>query len=537
MNRRTGAIAGTALVGILLLVATTLWAGPGPVPSEVPPSVGDATDAPSPSPLATALPPPASTAPMRSDFNGDGFADLAIGVPRWDLGVFHNAGGVHVLYGSIDGSSRVGKQFWSRDSPDVLGSADVNDEFGSALASGDFDGDGYADLAVGAPDIGTGTNAGGVNVLFGSARGLTSGDNELWLVADLLGTPESVDSQGGLGAALASGDFDGDGFADLAIESPSAGDAGSGSRVVVLLHGGPEGLQFRGRWLSGLGYVLAAGDLNGDGRDDLAASAFRGDGGEVAVFYGSQAGLASEGSQRWSQESPGVQGTPSRFDQFGAALAIGDFDDDGFGDLAVGDYAEGADCAGPCSATGAVVVLRGSASGLTADGSQLWNEGTPGVPGNPEKKDLFGWSLAAGDFDGDGADDLAIGAPGEDPSRRSRPRGTGAVTVLYGSPEGLTTSRAERWTQDSPGVPGGARPNEAFGESLSSAQFGGSTMDDLVIGVPRERVPEVGHVGMVNVLFGRSGGLDGQDAQAWSKSILGIDEAADDEHFGEVLVP
>ena len=537
MNRRTGAIAGTALLGIVLVVATALWGGLAPIPTGVHPSVVVATSVPSPSAVATAPPPPASTAAMPSDFNGDGFADLAIGVPRQDVGVFHNAGGVHVLYGSIEGLSRVGKQFWSRDSPDVLGSADLNDEFGRSLASGDFNGDGYADLAVGAPDSGTGTNAGGVNVLIGSRTGLTSVDNQMWMVADLLGVPQRVDSQGGLGAALSSGDFDGDGFADLAIASPAAGTVAA--HVVVLLHGGAEGLEFRGSWLARAGSVLAAGDLNGDGRDDLVASASRGGGagGEVAVFYGSGTGLTAQGSQLWNRDSPGVQRTSIGNDEFGAALAIGDFDDDGFADLAVGDPLEGFDCVTPCGLAGAVIVLRGSASGLTADGNQHWSERTPGVPGNYERKDLFGLALAAGDFDGDGADDLAIGAPGEDPSHRSRPRGAGAVTVLYGSQAGLTTNRAERWTQDSPGMQGGAKPGEAFGESLSSAQFGNSRMDDLAIGVPRDRVPGVGHVGMVNVLYGRSGGLDRQDAQAWSKAILGTSEAPREEHFGEVLGP
>ena len=281
MYRRTGALAGTALLGILLVVATALWSGlinpaptpvtvaTGPAPTGVTPSVGVATGAPSPSAPATAPPPPASTAAMRSDFNGDGFADLAIGVPRWDLGVFTDAGGVHVVYGSIAGLREVESQFWTRDTPDVLGSADGDDEFGSALASGDFDGDGYADLAVGAPDHGTGTNAGGVNVLFGSPAGLASVDNELWLVADLLGTPDNDGIQGGLGSALASGDFDGDGFDDLAIGSPAPGRVPG--YVVALLHGGAEGLGFRGNWLAEAG-VLAAGDLNGDGRDDLAVS-------------------------------------------------------------------------------------------------------------------------------------------------------------------------------------------------------------------------------------------------------------------------
>jgi hypothetical protein len=550
MNRRTGAIAVAALLGILLVVATAVLGGPRPAPTEVPPSVAVATGVASPSAVATAPPPPASTAAMPSDFNGDGFADLVIGIPRQDLAPFEEAGSVHVLYGSIDGLTRAGNQVWNRDSPDVLGSADEDDHFGTAIASGDFDGDGFADLAVGAPDLGFGTDAGGVNVLFGSPGGLSSEENELWTVADLPGVPPNHNVAGGLGAALASGDFDGDGFADLAIASTGVDDvASSAAGVVVLLHGGTEGLGFRGAWLSradmgfsqpsvyALGRVLAAGDLNGDGLDDLAAAAGGGVGarGQVVVFYGSRSGLTGAGSQRWRQDSLSARGTSFVNDEFGAALAVGDFDGDAFGDLAVGAPLEGLECVPRCQGAGAVHIIRGSADGLTSDSNQLWSEGTPGVPGNDEKWDLFGRALAAGDFDGDGADDLAIGAPGEDASRRSEPNGKGAVTVLYGTRDGLSASRAQQWTQDNPGVANSAVRGEAFGASLASGRFGGSTFDDIAIGVPRQRLLGVTHAGLVHVLFGRLGGLDAQGAQAWSKDTRGVEGVPVDEHYGETL--
>ena len=550
MNRRTGAIAGAALLGIVLVVATAVLGGPRPAPTEAPPSVAVATGVASPSPAATAPPPPVSTAALPSDFNGDGFADLVIGIPRQDVGVFSEAGSVHVLYGSVDGLTRAGNQLWNRDSPDVLSSAHVDDHFGTAMASGDFDSDGYADLAVGAPDMGYGTGAGGVNVLYGSPSGLTSEENQLWAVANLPGVPKNRNVADGLGAALASGDFDGDGFADLAIGSPGVDDVGSSAAgAVVLLHGGAGGLEFRGVWLTradmgalrpsarALGRVLAAGDLNGDGRDDLVAAASGGVGarGHVLVFYGSGSGLTGASSQQWSQDSLSAQGTSFVNDEFGAALAIGDFDGDAFGDLAVGAPLEGLDCVPRCQGAGAVHVIRGSAGGLTADGNQLWSERTPGVPGNDEQWDLFGRALAAGDFDGDGADDLAIGAPGEDASRRSEPNGKGAVTVLYGTRDGLSASRAQKWTQDNPGVANSAVRGEAFGASLASGQFGGSTLDDIAIGVPRQRLLGVTHAGLVHVLFGRLGGLDAQGAQAWSKDTRGVDGVPVDEHYGETL--
>ena len=284
MNRRTGALAGTALLGILLVVATALWSGlikpaPTPVtvatrpaPTGVIPSVDVATGAPSPSAAATAPPPPAAAAAMRSDFNGDGFADLAIGVPRWDLGVFTDAGGVYVVYGSIEGLTKVGTQFWSRDSPGVLGSADFDDQFGRALASGDFDGDGYADLAVGAPDQGTGTNAGGVNVLFGSRTGLASADNQLWLVADLLGAPDNDGIQGG-----ARGSSRIRRLRRRRLRRPrdrvACGRSGRGDMWWPSSTAARKAWGFAGNGSRKQAGCFAAGDLNGDGRDDLAAPA------------------------------------------------------------------------------------------------------------------------------------------------------------------------------------------------------------------------------------------------------------------------
>src|SRR3982751_2479118 len=84
-----------------------------------------------------------------SDFNGDGYSDLAIGVPFESDGSKIEAGAVNVIYGGVGGLSAMGNQFWSQDSAGVTGSAHANDQFGSVLATGDFDGDGYSDLAIG----------------------------------------------------------------------------------------------------------------------------------------------------------------------------------------------------------------------------------------------------------------------------------------------------------------------------------------------------------------------------------------------------
>src|SRR5690606_6316400 len=121
-----------------------------------------------------------------------------------------------------------------------------------------------------------------------------------------------------------------------------------------------------------------------------------------------------------------ILGTPQANDLFGYALATGDFDGDGLDDLAVGVYR---DRASGEDGAGAVNVLYGHAGGLADPRNQLWHEDSPGVLGTPEVNDFFGAAVAAGDFDGDGFGDLAIGVTGQAVLGEDD---AGAVSVLYG---------------------------------------------------------------------------------------------------------
>ena len=192
-------------------------------------------------------------------------------------------------------------------------------------------------------------------------------------------------------------------------------------------------------------------DFNGDGAADLAIAAPLEDTsrGVVHVLYGSASGLVAAGSQLWSQDSPGIAGAGEQGDEFGSALAAGDFNGDGRADLAVGAQGEN-------GFRGVVHVLYGSAAGLVAVGSQLWSQDSPGVAGVAEGGDRFGFVLAAGDFTGDGAADLAIGAPGENDF-------AGVAHALYGSAAGLVAVGSQLWSQDSPGIAGVAELADEFG--------------------------------------------------------------------------
>ena len=369
---------------------------------------------------------------------------------------------VHVLFGGPNGLT--GKRTQSFSATDFDPLEENNSGFGSVLAVGNFDGDGYSDLAV--------YTGPGVRILFGSAKGLTKERSRLW-TSDSTGMAGNLDGSAGFGTTLEAEDFG----------------------------RGPE--------------------------DDLAIGArwHNCDAGAVIVMYGSPSGVTPTGSQSWSQDSPGVLGAaegtcPTGGDMFGATLAAGDFAGSGYADLAIGAPAESL---GGKNHAGAVNVLRGSATGLTATGNQLWTQDSPGIRGTAEKDDQFGSAVAAADFNGDTFADLAIGVPTETVGRA---RTTGAVSVIYGSRSGLQSSGNQFWSQSSRGVPGSNEKDDLFGSRLAVGQFGrdsgGRQFADLVIGVPWEGVGKRKAAGAVLVLYGSQDRLTATGSQSWTQNSAGL---------------
>ncbi len=485
---------------------------------------------------------------LLGDFNGDGFDDLAIGAPYEDVvtGGSDNldAGAVTVIYGSASGLSATGNQVWTQGTggmPDVV---EPGDAFGYALAVGDFNGDGSDDLAIGVrnENFGSVTGGGAVQVIYGSAAGLTAAGSQIW-TQDSAGMLEVAETGDHFGAVLATGDFDGDGCADLAIGVPNEDIAGVfDAGIVQIMYGSHTGLAAAGNqvWhqsVAGIpelaeaedqfGSALAVGDFDADGKDDLAVAApFEDignivDAGVVHAIRGSAEGLTAAGSRLFSAEPTGF-GAPTAGDRYGWALATGDFDGSGAQDLAIGvPYKD----VGPAVNAGAVNVIYGAAgTGLDAAWGQLLAQGSAGLVDAAEAGDTFGYALAAGQFDGSGPTDLAVGVPNEDlGAANTTVSNAGAVHVVYGPLGGSTN---EVWTQDSAGVLDVAEPGDLFGLTLARGDFDGNGRDDLVTGVPYEDLGGIDDMGAVNVLYGSSGGQQ----QFWSQEsagILGVGEAND----------
>jgi hypothetical protein len=409
------------------------------------------------------------------DFDCDGFDDLAIGMPGEDLVGGDNAGRLIVLYSTELGPVTTGNQVWGQNSPVIEDDAEANDRFGQVLAAGDFDGNGCDDLVVGVPleDIDADLNAGAVNVIYGSADGLSGDSDDFW--HQDLGTIDGVAEPGdGFGSALAVGDFDDDGIDDLAIGAPGE-------------------------------------DIEADSADDAGA---------IHVLWGSIFGLAA-GESLTLYRGSGLGGTPQTGERIGASLAAGRFVPLFAGDgLAAG--APGRDEAGQDQA-GAVVLLS-DLGGAIFDST--WSQDSADVPGAPEDFDRFGSALAAGDFDGDGISELAVGVPDED---RENPLvgSIGVVIVLDFDADGH-----QIWTQNDL-APEQEELGDNFGQTLAAADFDADGVDDLAVAAPLEDLGPIGGAGLLHVLYGEAGsGLTSARDQIW---IQTIDPSDSGDEFGSAL--
>lgn len=422
----------------------------------------------------------ASAYAIAGDVNGDGFADVVIGaanngVANNPAGLADNRGAIYVFYGSASGITAfpldVGTSTYPCSSVAngctmMQNPENAQGAFGAAVsAAGDVNGDGYADIIVGASQ--NSSFIGKAYIVYGSATGISyrpfTGTN------DTCGAPactEISDPQNtnGFGYRVsAAGDLNGDGFADISVSalnswglvtvyygsaSGIAARATGGYACTALADGCAEILNPRTN--SGFGNALSAADFNRDGFSDLIVGAYQNaDGapnsrGAVYIYYGSSTGveahLLANGAYACSGACAEIRNpTDDNFGQFGISVSsAGDLNRDGYADLVVGAHRNFADAAS--DNRGNAYVFYGSSSGLTAHPYGTPTYGCTGFPDctlmrNPrdENNALFGCNVAAaGDVNADGYADVWIGASGAGPASE------GVATVFYGSSGGTT---------------------------------------------------------------------------------------------------
>ncbi len=399
------------------------------------------------------------------DVNGDGYADVVLGAPNYASGQ-RLEGRAYLYHGSATGLSAT--PAWTAEGDQVLGF------FGSSVATaGDVNGDGYADVIVGAPGYDDGPD-GEAYVYHGSASGLSAAPD--WVVR---GSPTYRQLGQSVGTA---GDVNGDGYADVIVGAPWGH---LGRNWALVYHGSGSGLSTTPNWIaeggvpdSNFGWSAGtAGDVNGDGYADVIIGASRhwGNGGygtgRACVYHGSASGLSP--TPNWEAEGAVPEAG------FGQAVATaGDVNGDGYADVIVGAVS----LADPPTYWGSASVYYGSAQGLST--AATWTA----APSQPGWGMRFGWSAGtAGDVNGDGYSDIVVGAPSYGAS--------GRAYVFHGSAD--APAAAPGWTIS------GDQADAWLGYSVETAgDVNGDGYADVIVAAP-----SLNGEGRVFVFHGSAAGL------------------------------
>jgi len=456
--RKTGARLAPAMLAIVVVTSVVRAEVPTSISTAAPPSRQEGDKNLSPVPgwqfeSGNAFANAGAAAVALGDVNGDGFGDFAVGAPNYDgpdPGQI-NGGAVFVFLGGPGGPSASPQQsFYS-----TLGS------FGTAVApAGDVNGDGYHDMLVGVPYAADGR----AYLYLGSPSGL--GGNPAWQYVHTDGGQALAQFASSLAPA---GDVNGDGYDDVVIGANFSGD---GAGAAFLFLGNGAGLGTSPVWtrtgaagdMFGM-TVSGAGDVNADGYADVIAGVPGADGvmpqggdyfGVANVYHGSAAGLGTGPATR-------LYGLQTGANYASAVAGAGDVNGDGYADVAVGSSLF--DGAGFTN-NGRALIFPGGAGGVS--GVPIWEE-----YGEANNIQLGATLATAGDVNGDGLADLAVGVP----ARINGSPNNGRALLVNGTRNGIGFLHVNWFVQ---------RFNASgFGASVATAgDVDGDGFSDLLVGSP-----------------------------------------------------
>lgn len=397
------------------------------------------------------------------DINGDGYSDVVVGATGYSGGL--NKGAIYIFYSS--GNSGVTATSATSASKTISGQTN-GDKFGYSIALGDVNGDGYADIAVGA--IAAVGNKGVTYIFLSNGSNGISANSAAAADASITG----ANSNDTFGSAVSIGDINGDGYGDLVIAANYYPSSSNNGRVYIFHSNGSSGITATGVGsansnitgpsnFDNFGTFISTGDVNGDGYADLAAGANGYSGGSLlgAAFVFHSSGNSGITITNPNSASTKIIGGASG-DYIGTSICLGDIDGDGYADLIVGAI-------GTTGNKGMVYIFKSTgASGITATNVSSANTSILGNSPN----DSFGFSVSIADFNGDGYGDLAASANGY-----SGGANKGAVYLFTSSSSGISVTNVNSANTT---ISGNAS-SDIFGYFTSVGDLTGDGYADLVI--------------------------------------------------------